>query len=221
MSDDDDEEEFDQLISGTPSSTKVVLKHCYWQQISQDATQAVKKEKGSRKRDALEGGADSDSSASGPSSTSASAKKAKMGRPQLKTKTEEPSSTHRFVSDAVPISSIIYLYETICSEGEGRESPMHTPTMKKSSAAVSNLLDRPSLARPASPALDMDLVTSSQILREKDIQPSKLNFGFLGLGIMGSGIVKNLLNSGHTVTVWNRTGEKVTVIMHPCIQNNL
>jgi 3-hydroxyisobutyrate dehydrogenase len=55
----------------------------------------------------------------------------------------------------------------------------------------------------------MDLVTSSQILREKDIQPSKLNFGFLGLGIMGSGIVKNLLNSGHTVTVWNRTVEKV------------
>lgn len=87
---------------------------------------------------------------------------------------------------------------------------MHTPTMKKSSAAVSNLLDRPSLARPASPALDMDLVTSSQILREKDIQPSKLNFGFLGLGIMGSGIVKNLLNSGHTVTVWNRTVEKVS-----------
>merc|ERR1712012_540483 len=44
---------------------------------------------------------------------------------------------------------------------------------------------------------------------EKDIQPSKLSFGFLGLGIMGSGIVKNLLNSGHTVTVWNRTVEKV------------
>jgi len=86
---------------------------------------------------------------------------------------------------------------------------MHAPTMKKSSAAVSNLLDRPSLARPASPSLDMDLVTSSQILREKDIQPSKLSFGFLGLGIMGSGIVKNLLNSGHTVTVWNRTVEKV------------
>jgi len=171
VSDEDDEEEFDQLISGTPTSTKAVKKT-------------------SRKRDALEGGgADSDSSASGPSSTSASAKKAKLGRPQLKNKTEEPSSTH--------------------SEGDGRESPMHAPTMKKSSAAVSNLLDRPSLARPASPSLDMDLVTSSQILREKDIQPSKLSFGFLGLGIMGSGIVKNLLNSGHTVTVWNRTVEKV------------
>ena len=105
---------------------------------------------------------------------------------------------------------IIHTDDSMFSEGEGgSESPMHTPTMKKSSAAVANLLDRPSLARPASPALDMDLVTSSQILREKDIQPSKLNFGFLGLGIMGSGIVKNLLNSGHTVTVWNRTVEKV------------
>jgi hypothetical protein len=33
-----------------------------------------------------------------------------------------------------------------------------------------------------SPALGMDIVTSSQTLREKDIQPSKLNFGFIGLG---------------------------------------
>merc|ERR1719312_825510 len=80
---------------------------------------------------------------------------------------------------------------------------------KSSAAAVSGLLDRPTLARPASPSIGIDLVTSSQTLREKDIQPSKLNFGFLGLGIMGSGMVKNLLNSGHTVTVWNRTTEKV------------
>ncbi len=36
--------------------------------------------------------------------------------------------------------------------------------------------------RPVSPALGMDIVTSSQTLREKDIQPSKLNFGFIGLG---------------------------------------
>uniref|UniRef100_A0A8D1CRK7 Cytokine-like nuclear factor N-PAC n=2 Tax=Sus scrofa TaxID=9823 RepID=A0A8D1CRK7_PIG len=32
--------------------------------------------------------------------------------------------------------------------------------------------------------------------------------GFLGLGLMGSGIVSNLLKMGHTVTVWNRTAEK-------------
>ncbi len=43
------------------------------------------------------------------------------------------------------------------------------------------MLDRPSI-RPVSPALGLDIVTSSQTLREKDIQPSKLNFGFLGLG---------------------------------------
>jgi 3-hydroxyisobutyrate dehydrogenase len=50
--------------------------------------------------------------------------------------------------------------------------------------------------------------STSKVLAEKDIQPSTLKFGFLGLGIMGAGIVKNLLNSGHCVTVWNRTLEK-------------
>lgn len=28
---------------------------------------------------------------------------------------------------------------------------------------------------------------------------------------MGSGIVSNLLKMGHTVTVWNRTAEKVSI----------
>jgi len=86
-----------------------------------------------------------------------------------------------------------------------------SPVQYSKKPSVSNLLDRPNAmaARPASPTVGMDLVTSSQTLREKDIQPSKLNFGFLGLGIMGSGMVKNLLNSGHNVTVWNRTTEKV------------
>ena len=61
-----------------------------------------------------------------------------------------------------------------------------SPAPRKGSAAVAGLLDRPAvLARPASPSTAVDLVTSSQTLREKDIQPSKLNFGFLGLGIMG------------------------------------
>lgn len=36
-----------------------------------------------------------------------------------------------------------------------------------------------------------------------------LRIGFLGLGLMGSGIVSNLLKMGHVVTVWNRTAEKV------------
>jgi len=137
----------------------------------------------SRKREAN----DSDSSASGPSSTSPTKKAKTATKAQLKEKKEEPSSS---LNDRDP-------------------SPVPSYSVKKSSAAVSGLLDRPTLARPASPSIGIDLVTSSQTLREKDIQPSKLTFGFLGLGIMGSGIVKNLLNSGHNVIVWNRTTDKV------------
>eukprot|EP00096_Caligus_rogercresseyi_P009459 TRINITY_DN321_c0_g1_i1.p1 TRINITY_DN321_c0_g1~~TRINITY_DN321_c0_g1_i1.p1 ORF type:complete len:503 (-),score=196.60 TRINITY_DN321_c0_g1_i1:246-1754(-) len=93
-------------------------------------------------------------------------------------------------------------------ERELSPPPMGNHFPKKSaSAAVSSLLDRPSaLQRPASPSFDVS--ASSQTLKEKDIQPSSLKFGFLGLGIMGGGIVKNLLNSGHSVSVWNRTSEK-------------
>lgn len=57
----------------------------------------------------------------------------------------------------------------------------------------------------------LDLETMSKTLKEKNILPSNLKFGFLGLGIMGSGIVKNLINSGHSVIVWNRTQEKVCI----------
>lgn len=35
-----------------------------------------------------------------------------------------------------------------------------------------------------------------------------MKIGFLGLGIMGSGMVRNLLKAGYEVTVWNRTPEK-------------
>jgi glutamyl-tRNA reductase len=42
-------------------------------------------------------------------------------------------------------------------------------------------------------------------------QPLSFRIGFLGLGLMGSGIVSNLLKMGHTVTVWNRTAEKVSI----------
>ena len=89
------------------------------------------------------------------------------------------------------------------------DSDSSMPIKRKStSAAVSNFLDRPNfdLDRATSPTRDIGI--TSQKLVDKNIEPSKLNFGFLGLGIMGSGIVKNLLNSGHSVTVWNRTAEK-------------
>jgi len=77
----------------------------------------------------------------------------------------------------------------------------------RKSGLVSRILDQPAaIQRPDTPPLDVERVT--QTLKEKNVQPSSLKFGFLGLGIMGSGIVKNLLNSGHKVIVWNRTTEK-------------
>ncbi|KAK6625874.1 hypothetical protein RUM43_006173 [Polyplax serrata] len=78
-------------------------------------------------------------------------------------------------------------------------------SLRKSSGP--GLLQRPSANFMVS-SQQLDLENVSQTLRDKNILPSKLKFGFLGLGIMGSGIVKNLLNSGHSVIVWNRTPDK-------------
>ena len=37
--------------------------------------------------------------------------------------------------------------------------------------------------------------------------------GYVGLGVMGSAIVRRLLDAGHTVTVWNRTREKAAPLL--------
>uniref|UniRef100_A0A1L8DAW2 Cytokine-like nuclear factor N-PAC n=2 Tax=Phlebotominae TaxID=7198 RepID=A0A1L8DAW2_9DIPT len=82
----------------------------------------------------------------------------------------------------------------------------HGPSTRRNVAA-SGLLNRPApIPRPETPEIDMSKV--SQTLKSKNITPSSLRFGFLGLGIMGCGIVKNLINSGHKVVVWNRTFTK-------------
>ncbi|XP_059619118.1 cytokine-like nuclear factor N-PAC isoform X3 [Phlebotomus argentipes] len=80
-------------------------------------------------------------------------------------------------------------------------------TTGRRNVAASGLLNRPApIPRPETPEIDMSKV--SQTLKSKNITPSSLRFGFLGLGIMGCGIVKNLINSGHKVVVWNRTFTK-------------
>nr|CAD7568570.1 unnamed protein product [Timema californicum] len=84
-------------------------------------------------------------------------------------------------------------------------------TISPRKPTTSNLLDRPAnIQRPVTPHLDLKKVTET--LKNKNICPSTMTFGFLGLGIMGSGIVKNLLHSGHTVIVWNRNPDKVEVM---------
>jgi 3-hydroxyisobutyrate dehydrogenase-like beta-hydroxyacid dehydrogenase len=37
--------------------------------------------------------------------------------------------------------------------------------------------------------------------------------GYVGLGVMGSAVVRRLLGAGHTVTVWNRTREKAEPLL--------
>ena len=37
--------------------------------------------------------------------------------------------------------------------------------------------------------------------------------GYVGLGVMGGGIVRRLLDAGHAVTVWNRTAEKAEPLL--------
>jgi 3-hydroxyisobutyrate dehydrogenase-like beta-hydroxyacid dehydrogenase len=39
------------------------------------------------------------------------------------------------------------------------------------------------------------------------------NIGFIGLGIMGSGMARNLVAKGHAVVVWNRTGAKMDALV--------
>lgn len=75
------------------------------------------------------------------------------------------------------------------------------------------LLDRPVAQHIEATIADIDVNTVTETLKSKKIIPSTKKFGFLGLGIMGGGIVKNLLNSGHTVYVWNRTKSRCALFV--------
>jgi len=50
----------------------------------------------------------------------------------------------------------------------------------------------------------------------KNVIATPMKIGFLGLGIMGSGMVNNLLISGHEVTVWNRSPAKCREFVKDC-----
>lgn len=85
-----------------------------------------------------------------------------------------------------------------------------TPVVPRPSRAARAIIDRPMDVFIKPDENDLDVATVSDTLKSKNITASKNKFGFIGLGIMGSGIVKNLLNSGHEVCVYNRTHEKTT-----------
>ncbi|XP_030240376.1 putative oxidoreductase GLYR1 homolog isoform X1 [Drosophila navojoa] len=79
-------------------------------------------------------------------------------------------------------------------------------TLTKRTPNAIALLDRPVVTRPETQAIDMN--SRSNTLADRDIVPSDQTFGFLGLGMMGSTIVKDLIYTKHKVVVWNRTIDK-------------
>lgn len=81
----------------------------------------------------------------------------------------------------------------------------------------SDLGYNPSLGSPGMPLsaasgtqLEEDDISKTAV---KSVIPTPMRIGFLGLGIMGQGMVMNLLRSGHEVTVWNRTAQKVNSVL--------
>ncbi|KAH8395174.1 hypothetical protein KR222_005126 [Zaprionus bogoriensis] len=86
------------------------------------------------------------------------------------------------------------------------ESNAFLGSLSKRTPNAIALLDRPVVTRPETQTIDMS--TRSNTLADRDIVPSDMTFGFLGLGIMGSTIVKDLIYTGHKVVVWNRTIDK-------------
>lgn len=83
-------------------------------------------------------------------------------------------------------------------------------TLTKRTPNAIALLDRPVVTRPETQAIDMN--SRSNTLADRDIVPSDQTFGFLGLGMMGSTIVKDLIYTKHKVVVWNRTIDKVSYL---------
>ncbi|GFX39529.1 putative oxidoreductase GLYR1 homolog [Trichonephila clavipes] len=66
----------------------------------------------------------------------------------------------------------------------------------------------PSIEPSPVPVLDMS--RANPIVQKKNIKATSKKIGFIGLGTMGQRIVKNLLESGHNVSIWNRTLDKCT-----------
>lgn len=96
------------------------------------------------------------------------------------------------------------------------EEPVSTSAASKSAAGSAKQGARNILARTSQYLLDSNSGTNNSneldvgtvSAKSKSIRASSLKFGFIGLGLMGQRLLKNLLNSGHAVTIWNRTPSK-------------
>ncbi|OXA52576.1 putative oxidoreductase GLYR1 [Folsomia candida] len=132
-------------------------------------------------------------------SSSISSSWSTSGAPRKKSVAENGEATPKAVKAKTPKKSLPF--------ASGSAHAAASP--RKSAATI--LLNRPTVAAKPD-TVPLNIGDISETLRSKQIKPTDLRFGFLGLGNMGSGMVKNLIQSGHKVTVWNRTPEKVCFI---------
>ncbi|XP_026689060.1 putative oxidoreductase GLYR1 homolog, partial [Diaphorina citri] len=138
---------------------------------------------------------------------------AEKPKPKPKSVKKEYNNTSRGSSKRLSENSSSA--DSVLNSIKKKKQKLQASSLKENSGADDRLSYSPKvglLARPANTDLpetpSLDLTSINESLKDKNINPSSLKFGFLGLGIMGSGIVKNLLNSGHSVIVWNRSPEK-------------
>ncbi|GFU31980.1 putative oxidoreductase GLYR1 homolog [Trichonephila clavipes] len=62
-------------------------------------------------------------------------------------------------------------------------------------------------------ALEISLKDFSSPLNKSNFVATSYNIGFVGLGVMGQRIVKNLIITGHKVTIWNRSARKCEIFV--------
>jgi 3-hydroxyisobutyrate dehydrogenase len=122
-----------------------------------------------------------------------------------------PTKRHRQNNNASPAVRLTTNNNSIdlnLSQDYTVKKDFTSPVVPRPSRAARAIIDRTLdvLAKPE--VAELDITTITETLKSKNIKASSSKFGFIGLGIMGSGIVKNLINSGHDVCVYNRTQDK-------------
>ncbi|XP_069840400.1 cytokine-like nuclear factor N-PAC isoform X1 [Dendropsophus ebraccatus] len=169
-----------------------------------------KKPAGERKRKS------SDSAAGSPSKKSRDQSPRKRGRPpkeEKDTTSPQPSSLKKLAMKTV--SRFSWPPPTSEEDTAGDSWLLHghrtlgtEMVLKKPSVTYQAISKRLKVSEEDTGSTSIQAADSTAI--NGNITPTDKKIGFLGLGLMGSGIVSNLLKMGHTVTVWNRTAEKNT-----------
>lgn len=113
---------------------------------------------------------------------------------RLKTSSDDDDdsySNHRTLSSKTPASTLSSSTTTTTSKTSGARN-----VIMRGHFTDAPILDTPKIDR------------SHDLAKYKTIVPSKLKFGFIGIGFMGQRLLKHLISTGHNVTIYNRTTSK-------------